>query len=114
MLCRVAAVKSLPVHHHSGGYILFPLGWGGGWGVAYAASQTTVLHMKRLNQTVSPIFVILCVLCFKTQSFFSLILLVFFLFDHLIAFHRVTSTDWHETKIRYSRIDVDANKFLKE
>ena len=29
---------------------------------AYAASQTTVLHMKRLNQTESPIFVILCVL----------------------------------------------------
>ena len=32
---------------------------------AYAASQTTVLHMKRhmkrLNQTESPIFVILCV-----------------------------------------------------
>ena len=28
---------------------------------AYAASQTTVLHMKRLSQTESPIFVILCV-----------------------------------------------------
>ena len=26
MLCLVAAVKSLPVHHHSVGYILFPLG----------------------------------------------------------------------------------------
>ena len=26
VLCRVAAVKSLPVHHHSAGYILFPLG----------------------------------------------------------------------------------------
>ena len=25
MLCRVAAVKSLPVHHHSAGYILFLL-----------------------------------------------------------------------------------------
>ena len=54
VLCRVAAVKSLPVHHHSAGYILFPLGLlspscyfenrillkpalG-----AYAASQTTV------------------------------------------------------------------------
>ena len=35
---------------------------------AYAASQTTVLHMKRLNQTESPIFVILCVLCFQRQS----------------------------------------------
>ena len=26
MFCRVAAVKILPVHHHSAGYILFPLG----------------------------------------------------------------------------------------
>ena len=26
VLCRVAAVKSLPVYHHSAGYILFPLG----------------------------------------------------------------------------------------
>ena len=38
----------------------------------YAASQTTVLYMKRLNQTESPIFVILCVL---RQSFFTFILL---------------------------------------
>ena len=30
---------------------------------AYAASHTTVLHMMRLNQTESPFFVILCVLC---------------------------------------------------
>ena len=37
---------------------------------AYIASQTTVLHMKRLNQTESPIFVILCVLCFQRQFFF--------------------------------------------
>ena len=38
--------------------------------------------MKRLNQTESPIFVILCVLCFQRQSFltFSVIVtsLVFF------------------------------------
>ena len=26
VLCRVAAVKSLPVRHHRAGYILFPLG----------------------------------------------------------------------------------------
>ena len=32
-----------------------------GGGGAYAASQTTVLHMKRLNLTESGIFVILCV-----------------------------------------------------
>ena len=31
---------------------------------AYAASQTTMLHMKRLNQTESPVFMSLCVLCF--------------------------------------------------
>ena len=43
---------------------------------AYAASQTTVLHMKRLNQTESPIFVIfLCVLCFQRQSIWVFILL---------------------------------------
>ena len=28
--------------------------------------------MKRLNQTESPIFVILCVLCFQRQSFLTL------------------------------------------
>ena len=44
------------------------------WLRAYAASQTTVLHMKRLNQTDSPIFVILCVLCFQRQIFFTFIL----------------------------------------
>ena len=37
---------------------------------AYAASQTTVLHLKRLSQTESPIFVFLCVLCFQRQSLF--------------------------------------------
>ena len=30
--------------------------------------------MKRLNQTESPIFVILCVLCFQRQSFLTFIL----------------------------------------
>ena len=43
-------------------------GGGGGMG-AYVATQTTVLHMKRRNQTESPIFVIFCVLCFRRQSF---------------------------------------------
>ena len=32
------------------------------------AVTSTILHMKRLNQTESPIFVILCVLCFQRQS----------------------------------------------
>ena len=58
-------------------------GWGGGGvvvvggeveGGAYAASQTTVLH---LNQTESPIFVILCVLCFQRQSFLTFIFITF-------------------------------------
>ena len=40
---------------------------------AYAASQTTVLHMKRLSQTESPIFVILCVLCYQRQTFLTFI-----------------------------------------
>ena len=29
-----------------------------------AALQTTLQHMKRLNKTKSPIFALLCVLCF--------------------------------------------------
>ena len=47
-----------------------------GGGGAYAALQTTVLHMKRLNKTESPIFVILFVFffCFHRQSFFTFIL----------------------------------------
>ena len=49
---------------------LVPWGGGVGWG-AYAASQTIVLHMKRLSQTESPSFVILCVLCFQRQSFLT-------------------------------------------
>ena len=36
--------------------------------------QCTVLHMKRLNQTESPIFVILCVLCFQRQPSLTFIL----------------------------------------
>ena len=43
---------------------------------AQAASQTTMLHMERLNQTQSIIFVILCVLCFQRQSFLTLISLL--------------------------------------
>ena len=69
MLCRVAAVKSLPVHHHCAGYILFPFGIIEPILVTF--SQTTLLPLKRLNQTESPIFVILCVLCFQRQSFFT-------------------------------------------
>ena len=40
---------------------------------AYAALQPTVLHMKRLNQSGSPIFVILFVLCFQRKSFLTFI-----------------------------------------
>ena len=43
---------------------------------AYAASHNTVLHMKRLNQTESPIFVVLCVRCFQRQSFSTFILIL--------------------------------------
>ena len=52
------------------------VGGGGEGGLAYAAVQTTVLLMKRLNQTESPIFVILCVLCFQRQSFLTFIVIV--------------------------------------
>ena len=41
--------------------------------IFYLTSQTTVLHMKSLNQTESPIFVILCVICFQRQSFLAFI-----------------------------------------
>ena len=44
--------------------------------VAYAASQTTVLHMKRLSQTESPIFVILCVLVSKGNPFWLLFYMI--------------------------------------
>ena len=44
-------------------------GEGEGEGEGYASSQTTVLHMKRLSQTESPIFVILCVFCFQGNPF---------------------------------------------
>ena len=37
---------------------MWECGWGGGGRVGvYAASQTILLHMKRLNKTVSPILV---------------------------------------------------------
>ena len=79
--------KKSPVHHHGAGYILFPLeslssswlfwksntafeyrlSWRKG---AYAASQTTVLHMKRLHQNESPNFVVLCSLFPKAILFY--------------------------------------------
>ena len=37
---------------------------------AYAASQITALHLRRLNQTESPNFVILCVLSFLFHFYF--------------------------------------------
>ena len=43
-------------------------GEGKGRGHAYAISRTTVLHMKRLNQTKSPVFIILCVLLFPKST----------------------------------------------
>ena len=49
MLCRVAAVKCLPVHHHSEGYVLFPLG-----------SLSQSLLFWKYN-TVKPALVCVCV-----------------------------------------------------
>ena len=37
--------------------------------MAYAASQTKVVYMKRFNKTEFPIFILLCVLCFQSQPF---------------------------------------------
>ena len=48
------------------------VGGGGGGGVE-KLMQTTMLHMKRLNQTECPIFLILCYLCFQRQSFLTFI-----------------------------------------
>ena len=59
-------------------------GRGKGGGGAYAAPQTTILYMKRLNQTESPIFVILYVLCFQRQSFFIFIDCRCFYITHLL------------------------------
>ena len=94
--CACGGRKKSSVHHHSAGYIFF---FWGHWAypgyfenriplrVTYAASQTTALHMKRLNQAESPIFVILCVLCFQWQSFLIFILhLPRHLFQNLFLF----------------------------
>ena len=86
MLCHVVAIKNLPVHHHSAGYILVPswslrpswLFWKSNTAKACAIMGRMLprklqccIIMKRLNQTESPIFVILCVLCFQRQSFLT-------------------------------------------
>ena len=49
MLCPVAAVKSLPVHHHSSGYVLFPLGsLSPSW--LFCKSNTTLANARmRMN-----------------------------------------------------------------
>ena len=52
-----------------GGGVGWGEGGGAGGGGAYADSQTTVLHMKKLNQNESPIFVILCSLFPKAILF---------------------------------------------
>ena len=84
IVCAPSKDSGQPAHPHSLIRVIDPIlvilrieyrlsrGKGGGGG-AYAASQTTVLHMKRLNQTDYPIFVILCILCFQRQSFFTFI-----------------------------------------
>ena len=48
-------------------------------GVLYSASQSTYLYMKKFNKTESPIFIILCVLCFQKQPF-RVFFFFFFLF----------------------------------
>ena len=76
----MAAVKRLPVHHHRADYIFISCGiiWAhSGYfenpvlhkpvpAGANTASQTTLLHMNKIE---SPIFVLLCVLCFGIQPF---------------------------------------------
>ena len=84
--CATAAVKSLSAHHHSAGYIFIsfeiiqptlvilknriPLK--PALGGAYAASQTTVLHMKRTQSNrVSDFHDFVCSLFPKTILFDS-------------------------------------------
>ena len=86
MLCHVAALKKSPrTPSKCRLYFIF---FGNHWanpGVfenriplkpelgdgSVCSLATTVLHIKRLSQTESPIFMILCVLCFQRQSGFS-------------------------------------------
>ena len=84
MLCRVVAVKSFPVHHRSAGYILFPLE---SLSPSFYFENRIPLKpalgsicsvANRLNQTESPIFVILCVLCFQRQSYLTFIVFVMY------------------------------------
>ena len=56
-------------------------GGGGGRGVGmttlkFAALQTTLLRIKRLNITTSAIFIVLCVLCFQRHPFQNFILII--------------------------------------
>ena len=82
MLCRVVAVKSLPVHYHSAGSILFPLGslnpsWlrggGGGRGVCVLANYSVAYEETQSNR-VSDFRDFVCSL-FPKQSFLLFILL---------------------------------------
>ena len=47
-------------------------GGGGGGGVSSLANYSVAYEEKRRYQTESPIFVILCVLCFQMLSFLTL------------------------------------------
>ena len=72
-------------------------GGGGGWGRAYAALQTILLHMKRLNKTESPIFGFFFV-CF---CYFSLLgnYLFAFLFATFVYFVRVLNSPNGQNKL---------------
>ena len=65
-LCRVSAVKCLPVHNHSANYVFWPFGIIVPLSSAEAGSRGrgqccifTLLHTSRLNKTESAIFVTL-------------------------------------------------------
>ena len=82
MLCRVVGVKSLPVHHHSASYILFPLGsLSPSWlfwkskplkpvleGVR-SLENYSVAHEETQSNRISDFCDSVCVLCFQKQSF---------------------------------------------
>ena len=83
---------------------------------AYAVLPTTVLHMKRLNQTESPIFVILCVLCFQRQSVLTLfylnISLTYIIVKRKILVSETLQIIYEKVPQRKYRLATVSNKLL--
>ena len=66
----MAAVKSLPVLHHSVGYILFPLGVGGGGGCVCSLANNSVAYEETQSNRVSDFRDFVCSSFPKTILFY--------------------------------------------